>query len=129
MTSSPNFNSSQSATCRRYHSRKRVPLGLRLYHAADDGLNLSLDLSAAFDAILSQAPLSPLWCHGSAYINRDGIDKSRLTGDILRILVSGDLATLALLDLSAAYDSVDHGGMLRRLRGSYGLLFRLLYKV
>jgi len=45
----------------------------------------------------------------------------KVTGDILRILDSGDLATLALLDLSAAFDTVDHDVMLCRLRVSYGL--------
>jgi len=45
----------------------------------------------------------------------------KVTGDILRILDSGDLATLALLDLSAAFDTVDHEVMLHRLRVSYGL--------
>jgi len=45
----------------------------------------------------------------------------KVTGDILRILDSGDLATLALLNLSAAFDTVDHDVMLRRLRVSYGL--------
>jgi len=38
----------------------------------------------------------------------------KVSGDILRILDSGDLATLALLDLSAAFDNVDHDVMLRR---------------
>ena len=45
----------------------------------------------------------------------------KVTSDILRILDNGDLATLALLDLSAAFDTVDHDVLLRRLRVSYGL--------
>jgi len=44
----------------------------------------------------------------------------KVTGDILRILNGGDLVTLALLDLSAAFDTVDHDVMLHRLRVSYG---------
>jgi len=34
--------------------------------------------------------------------------ESRLTGDILLALDSGNLAMLSLLDLSAAFDTVDH---------------------
>jgi len=45
----------------------------------------------------------------------------KVTGDILRILDSGDLATLALLDLSAAFYAVDHDVMLHRLCVLYGL--------
>jgi len=52
---------------------------------------------------------------------RDETALMKVTGDILRILDSADLATLALLDLSAAFDTVDHDVMLRRLQVSYGL--------
>ena len=41
--------------------------------------------------------------------------------DILRAVDEGDLAVLALLDLSAAFDTVDHETLLRRLKTSYGL--------
>ena len=41
--------------------------------------------------------------------------------DILLALESGNLALLNLLDLSAAFDSVDHVTLLRRLQKSYGL--------
>jgi len=41
--------------------------------------------------------------------------------DILLALDSGDIAVLTLLDLSAAFDSVDHGTLLQRLQTSYGL--------
>ena len=41
--------------------------------------------------------------------------------DILRAVDSGDLAVLTLLDLSAAFDTVDHATLLRRLATSYGL--------
>ena len=34
---------------------------------------------------------------------------------------SGDLAMLTLLDLFAAFDSVDHDTLLKRLQKSYGL--------
>jgi len=37
-------------------------------------------------------------------------------GDILLALDSGNLAMLSLLDLSAAFDTVDHDTLLRRLQ-------------
>jgi len=45
----------------------------------------------------------------------------RVLSDILLALDSGDIAVLTLLDLSAAFDSVDHATLLQRLRTSYGL--------
>ena len=45
----------------------------------------------------------------------------RVLSDILLALDSGNLAVLTLLDLSAAFDSVDHQTLLRRLQTSYGL--------
>ena len=45
----------------------------------------------------------------------------KVLGDILRALDGGDLAALTLLDLSAAFDSVDHATLLRRLQTSYGI--------
>ena len=45
----------------------------------------------------------------------------RVLTDILLALDSGDLAMLTLLDLSAAFDSVDHDTLLKRLQKSYGL--------
>ena len=44
-----------------------------------------------------------------------------MLADILAALDSGDLAALTLLDLSAAFDSVDHSTLLRRLQTTYGL--------
>jgi len=44
----------------------------------------------------------------------------KVLADILRAVDSGDLAVLTLLDLSAAFDTVDHPTLLRRLRTSYG---------
>lgn len=45
----------------------------------------------------------------------------KVLSDILRAVDSGDLALLALLDLSAAFDTVDHTILLRRLQVSYGI--------
>jgi len=45
----------------------------------------------------------------------------KVTGDILLALDAGNLAMLSLLDLSAAFDTVDHHTLLQRLRTSYGL--------
>ena len=44
----------------------------------------------------------------------------KVLADILLALDYGDLAALTLLDLSAAFDSVDHETLLRRLQASYG---------
>ena len=45
----------------------------------------------------------------------------RVMTDILRALDTGNLAVLTLLDLSAAFDTVDHATLLRRLSVTYGL--------
>jgi len=45
----------------------------------------------------------------------------RVLSDILSALNSGNLAILTLLDLSAAFDSVDHDTLLKRPQTSFGL--------
>jgi len=44
----------------------------------------------------------------------------KVVGDILLALDSSNLALLSLLDLLAAFDTVDHDTLLRRLLTSYG---------
>ena len=46
----------------------------------------------------------------------------KVLGDILRAIDRGDIAALTLLDLSAAFDTVDHQILLWRLKTSYGLV-------
>ena len=46
----------------------------------------------------------------------------KVLSDMLLALDSGNLAMLTLLDLSAAFDSVDHDTLLRRLQTSYTVL-------
>ena len=45
----------------------------------------------------------------------------KVLSDILLALDSGNLAMLTLLDLSAAFDSVDHDTFMRPLQTKYGL--------
>jgi len=45
----------------------------------------------------------------------------KVLSDILSALDTGNIAMLTLLDLSAAFDSVDHNTLLQQLRKSYGL--------
>ena len=45
----------------------------------------------------------------------------RVLTDILYAVDEGDLSVLALLDLSAAFDTVDHNILMTRLRVSYGI--------
>jgi hypothetical protein len=45
----------------------------------------------------------------------------RVMTDILQALDRGDFAALTLLDLSAAFDTVDHPTLLRRLEVTYGI--------
>ena len=45
----------------------------------------------------------------------------RVMSDILDALDRGDFAVLTLLDLSAAFDTVDHTTLLRRLQITYGI--------
>ena len=46
----------------------------------------------------------------------------RLLSDVFSAMDSGDVTLLALLDVSAAFDSVDHDILLERLRRSFGVL-------
>jgi len=50
----------------------------------------------------------------------------KVMADILSALDRGDIAFLTLLDLSAAFDTVDHATLLKRMEISYGLKGTLL---
>ena len=45
----------------------------------------------------------------------------RVSSDILDALDRGDFAVLMLLDLSAAFDTVDHTILLHRFQTTYGI--------
>ena len=61
--------------------------------------------------------------HQSAYRANHSTETAvlKVLADILLALDSGELAMLMLLDLSIAFDSVDHDTLLRRFQTSYGL--------
>ena len=50
----------------------------------------------------------------------------KVLGDILSAIDIGDFAARVLLDLSAAFDTVDHPTLLRRLDVTYGIRGRVL---
>jgi len=58
-------------------------------------------------------------CH-RAFCSKETVI-ARVLSDILTALDSREIAALALLDLSAAFDTVDHSILLLRLQRSFGL--------
>jgi len=64
----------------------------------------------------------------SAYRERHSTETAlmKVHDDILRALDSGSLVALVLLDLSAAFDTIDHGVLLTRLQERYGIRGRVL---
>src|SRR5664279_3839710 len=61
--------------------------------------------------------------HQSAYRKRHSTETAvlKVVSDILRAADSGKISLLCLLDLSAAFDTVDHEILIDRLRKSYGI--------
>ena len=51
----------------------------------------------------------------------------RVLSDIMTAVDGGDIAALVLLDLSAAFDTVDHAILCRRLQTSFGLTGQVLH--
>ena len=86
-------------------------------------------LAKLLERIVARQLVNYLTVHGllprlqSAYRARHSTETAllKVTADILSALDRGDLASLALLDLSAAFDTVDHDILLQRLRVSYGI--------
>jgi len=78
-------------------------------------------MGRALDAYLRDNSLLP--DRQSAYRAHHSTETAvlRVLADILLALDSGNLAVLTQLDLSAAFDSVDHNILLRRLQTTYGL--------
>ncbi len=90
--------------------------------------NLSV-ISKLLERLVSKRLVSYLSTNGllpnlqSAYIVHRSTETVvlRVVSDILSALDSFNLALLALLDLTAAFDSVDHQTLITRLSRSYGL--------
>ncbi len=90
--------------------------------------NLSV-ISKLLERIVAKQLITYLKLHDllprlqSAYLSHHSTETAvlKVIGDILLALDSGDLAMLTLLDLSAAFDSVDHETLVERLRTSFGL--------
>ena len=59
----------------------------------------------------------------SAYKEKHSTESSllRITNDILRSIDSGSIAILTMLDLSAAFDTIDNSTLLNRLSVNFGL--------
>ena len=58
-----------------------------------------------------------------AYKEKHSTENSllRITNDILRSIDSGSITILTMLDLSAAFDTIDHSTLLNRLSVSFGI--------
>ena len=67
----------------------------------------------------TQSAYRPNHCTESALI--------KVTSDILRALDGGDVSLLSLLDLSAAFDTIDHHILLQRLTSLYGISGTVLH--
>ena len=72
--------------------------------------------------VLERIVLSQLLTHSlldvfqSAYRKKHSTETAllKITSDILKSIDSGDVSVLALLDLSAAFDTIDHTILLKR---------------
>jgi hypothetical protein len=95
--------------------------------------NLSV-ISKMLERVVAKRLLSFLVTSGllpslqSAYRRHHSTETAvlRVLSDILLAVDRGDVAALALIDLSAAFDTVDHDTLLRRLETTYGICGRAL---
>ena len=70
---------------------------------------------------LTSADLLPLLQSGFRQGHSTETAVLRVLSDILQAVDRGDSAALILLDLSAAFDMVDHSSLLQRLQTSFGI--------
>ena len=75
--------------------------------------------SAWVQGTIEQSATPPVCISGTALYTETAVLK--VLTDILLAVDSGDLSVLALLDLSAAFDTVDYHILLARLRISFGI--------
>src|SRR6218665_982303 len=78
-------------------------------------------LSVQFTEYLSSAELLPV--HQSAYRKFHSTETAllKVVTDLIQAIDAGDHALLGLLDLSAAFDTVDHDVLVEHLARTYGL--------
>ncbi|KAK7101509.1 hypothetical protein V1264_019884 [Littorina saxatilis] len=64
-----------------------------------------------------------LYCNQSAYRSGQSTETAllKISNDILTALDNNDVCLLSLLDLSAAFDTIDHAVLLSRLQNSFGI--------
>ena len=72
-------------------------------------------------AHLNKSSLLPLLQSAYCALHSTETAVLKVLSDILLATDAGDLSALVLLDLSAAFDTVDHDILIRRLQTSYGL--------
>lgn len=75
---------------------------------------------------ISSANLLPVLQSGFRSLHSVETAVTKVLSDIISAVDKGDVAALVLLDMSAAFDTVDHHILLQRLRLSYGVSGKVL---